>query len=215
MIGNLQHIAKVALFSSMVFVPSIAQAAPLQQAECITDALEAPQFKAILRSFFAKKLDQDKQAELARKAIAPTVKRCSAKFGWSDLDIENAYIHTETHAVERVMFAVLEAYKINSVTVNRVYKDEPLSRVEMIIALDDKEYVDSLMNRFADAGIKTKDKNIGSITLTYVMVRLMADQALNDFYNGQKFGAEIEAWKNSTEPEAEQGDSEAKVTQLI
>jgi hypothetical protein len=203
------------ILCSSLLVMDSAHAAPLQQAECVTDALDLPQFKAILRSFFAKKLDQDKQAELARKAIAPTVKRCAKKFVWSDLDIENAYIHTETHAVERVMFAILEAYKINSATVIRVYKDEPLSRVEMIVALDDKKYVESLMARFADAGIKTKDKNIGSITLTYIMVRLMADQALQDFYNGQKFGAEIEAWKNSAEPEAEQGDGEAEVTQSM
>jgi hypothetical protein len=108
----LRRMFRFALLPIAIVAASAAQSAPLQQAECITDALEAPQFKAILRPFLAKKLDRVKQAEMARKAIAPTVKRCSAKFGWSELDIENAYIHTETHAVERIMVAILEAYKI-------------------------------------------------------------------------------------------------------
>lgn len=181
-------------------------AAPFQQTECVTDALNAPQFKAIMKAFFAEKIDQAEQSIRARKAIAPTVKRCAAKYGWSELDIENAYNHTEIHTAERVMYFVMEMNKIDPVAVNRVYKEEPLSRVEMIIALDDKKYVASLVDRMSAAGLPMKRKDVAPIVIAYIAFRLLADQSFFDFENGRKFGEEIDEYQkmldSGTDPPA-------------
>ncbi len=198
----------IAVASWSVFASPL-MAAPIQQAECVTDALDAPKFKALVRAFFSQKLERKAQDAKARKAIAPDLNRCAKKHGWSELDVENAYIYTEMHTMERIMFFLLEAGKIDPVKVNRVYKEEPLSRVKMILALDDDAYRKSLIARFAKAGIATDKKDANRLLIAYIAMRLLSDQSFNDFHNGRKYGEELEDAASEQEVEADKTRGEA------
>lgn len=186
-----------ATLGMFLFLTGPVHAAPASQLECAYDQINAKTMMAVIKLMQAKTPEQEKANEAKiDRVVTPIIDGCAKQYSWTDEEAKIATIHYSFIATERLIGGLMNYHKIDTVAMNAMYKEEPLTRDEMIERFenDDKAYTDEWIQKIIERKIGANTEEKAGIALGYLKMRMAEEELADDFQAGilsDQFAREI------------------------
>jgi hypothetical protein len=171
---------KLALFSMLVMsLATVAQAAPVEQIDCVVSALTAEEWDRAAGSATGGDESGDVEDKMTGK-VDEAAAACAAKHGWNDTDSENAVRYAMLLPVIRSFSADLAAPQKAIVD---SYLEANSAKLVATGAAGDKE-MEAAMLHFIANGIPEKDQESLELAGMYLAMSVLKMQVKDDFVAG-------------------------------